>query len=290
MGNIILLYVDTNETFSSRICSNNRYKIVLLKNGSVTLTINNSRHTIQAPCLLYLNERDHVHLISSDSMDASTVYFHPNVLNAELDFNTFSTNAELISEHTIKETTLLHSFYKVNGLSYPFITLTPKALSKIELLVNDLERELTHQYDAYWASRSRSYLIQILFFIRSLVKINCLDIPQHESLTNQHSLVRQVKLYLTHHYDEHILLDDLASQFGVNKRTLNRLFLQYTGTTSNKFLVQYRIEVAESLLKNTYLPIIEIAKRTGFSDMSYFGKVFKKYNGVSPKSYRNTVE
>jgi len=290
MGNVILLYVNEAEAFSHRICSNNRYKIVLLKEGTISINLNSHKHTLTAPCLLYFNERDSIELLSHNSMKACTVYFHPNVVNSELDFNTFSPNAELISERSLKETSLLHSFYKVNGFSHPFIDLSNDDANKINTIILNMNRELTHQYDGYWTSRSRSYLIQLLFFLKSLANNNSLELKRNIPDNFQLQLVNKVKLFLTHHYDEKILLDDLALQFGINKRSLNRLFLQYTGLSSNKFLIQYRVEIAASLLKNTYLPILEIANRTGFSDISYFGKVFRKYNGIAPKDYRNIDE
>jgi AraC-like DNA-binding protein len=46
------------------------------------------------------------------------------------------------------------------------------------------------------------------------------------------------------------------------------------------------VEEAERLLSNTDYPIIEIAVACGYSDQSYFTKVFKKYTGLTPRQYR----
>jgi transcriptional regulator GlxA family with amidase domain len=51
-------------------------------------------------------------------------------------------------------------------------------------------------------------------------------------------------------------------------------------------LQEYRIEAAKKLLRDTDIPVMDIAFQTGFTDGAYFGKVFKNACGKTPGSYR----
>ena len=53
-----------------------------------------------------------------------------------------------------------------------------------------------------------------------------------------------------------------------------------------KYVNKLRIEKAKKLLKESSIPVSEIAKQVGIEDSYYFSRLFKKYAGVSPKSYR----
>jgi len=64
------------------------------------------------------------------------------------------------------------------------------------------------------------------------------------------------------------------------------LFKQVTGISFKEYLNKVRIEEAKSLLEHTDYSIMEIAVACGYSDQSYFTKVFKKATGITPKQYR----
>lgn len=62
--------------------------------------------------------------------------------------------------------------------------------------------------------------------------------------------------------------------------------LKKRGTSFVKYIMAQRIELAKVRLKSTAIPIGEIAHEVGFVDSYYFSRCFKKYAGVSPKTYR----
>ncbi|MGL5479384.1 MAG: helix-turn-helix domain-containing protein, partial [Clostridium sp.] len=66
----------------------------------------------------------------------------------------------------------------------------------------------------------------------------------------------------------------------------SRLFKKETGKTVISYINEEKIEKAKELLKNTYLPIINISLDLGFDDCGYFIRVFKKATGVTPKVFR----
>ena len=99
-------------------------------------------------------------------------------------------------------------------------------------------------------------------------------------------LVRKATEYIHEHSSEKLALSDLADMLGVTAPYLSTLFKQVTGLTFRDYLNKVRVEEAKRLLISTDYQIMEIAVACGFNDQSYFTKVFKKYTGLSPRSFR----
>lgn len=70
---------------------------------------------------------------------------------------------------------------------------------------------------------------------------------------------------------------------------LSSLFKKETGQTLTEFVNRRRIKMAKKLLKTTNLQIQTIAQHCGILDLQYFTKLFKKYEGITPKEYRASL-
>ncbi|MEF9973407.1 MAG: response regulator [Clostridia bacterium] len=95
--------------------------------------------------------------------------------------------------------------------------------------------------------------------------------------------------FIQAHYMENIALSDAADAVGVSKSYLSLLFKQETQINFSKYLMDYRVEEAKKLLRDTNLHIYEVAERVGFPNPYYFSKVFKEATGVSCKHYQSDV-
>jgi len=95
-----------------------------------------------------------------------------------------------------------------------------------------------------------------------------------------------VRNYINDHMKEDITLAGLAETFHFSPQYLAKKFKEEYDTTIMNYLTQLRMDKAGSLLAHTELPIQEIASESGFEELNYFSKVFKKYTGLSPTSYR----
>ncbi|NQX58112.1 AraC family transcriptional regulator [Paenibacillus qinlingensis] len=85
---------------------------------------------------------------------------------------------------------------------------------------------------------------------------------------------------------EDLSLDTIAEALNMSPVYLGRLIKKYTSKTLTDFINEYRMEKAQELLRETDKLIVVIAEETGFASNSYFGKVFKKYQGITPNEYR----
>ncbi len=98
--------------------------------------------------------------------------------------------------------------------------------------------------------------------------------------------VRKILAYMNQNISRKLTLTELTKKFGINRNRLNELFTETTGKTAMQCLLQRRLKLAALMLKNTELPIEEIAFRVGFKDISYFTKTFKVSFRLTPSQYR----
>ena len=101
--------------------------------------------------------------------------------------------------------------------------------------------------------------------------------------------IKPVLEFIESHYSAPLSLDDLAEVAGMNPKYFCRVFRSFTHHSPMDYLNFYRIEQAANLLDSTELPVTEVGNRCGFWESSYFTKVFRKYKGVTPASYRRNL-
>lgn len=161
--------------------------------------------------------------------------------------------------------------------------------------VEEWERETLHLLQALADREKRSkeepalYAYEVLlqlFRLLLLVLQNCqlLASKQLEDVNTQRT--KQVLQYINAHFAEDLSLDDLAHSASCSKSACLRAFRQCTKTTPFKYLIDYRLEQAAALLRQTKEPVSNIALATGFSHVSLFGKYFKEKTGKTPREYR----
>lgn len=92
--------------------------------------------------------------------------------------------------------------------------------------------------------------------------------------------------YMHEHYNQPLGLAEVAKHFHFNPSYLSSYFSSHKKEGFNEYLNKIRIEKAEELLRSDHVTISEISSMVGYSDHSYFCKVFKKFTGLSPSRYR----
>lgn len=92
--------------------------------------------------------------------------------------------------------------------------------------------------------------------------------------------------YMNHNYTDDLSVDDVAKRFGLSKYYFSRLFQQYTRYTFCDYLTFRRLKAAEQMMGDQALSITDIAFRAGFSNLSTFSRVFRKYKNCTPSEYR----
>ncbi|RXZ81938.1 response regulator [Paenibacillaceae bacterium] len=92
--------------------------------------------------------------------------------------------------------------------------------------------------------------------------------------------------YIDGHYQEAISLESLAQHFYISKEHLSRMFKNYTQENMTDYITRKRMEKARILLVKQGLSIKHVAQLTGYDDVAYFYRVFKKHYGITPGEVR----
>lgn len=104
---------------------------------------------------------------------------------------------------------------------------------------------------------------------------------------NETSAVEQVHQYITDHIDEEISVEELARMVYLSQNHLTRVFKKKYGKTIVEYIMEYRLNLAEEMLKNTNLTVTTVSAKIGYPNYAYFTKLFKKHSGYTPSAYRN---
>lgn len=118
-------------------------------------------------------------------------------------------------------------------------------------------------------------------FIRDVFKYN-----RNYYLTPIEINIEKSKRYVAYHYQNKILLSDVATYIGYSESYFSRIFKKITQKNFSDYLNEYRLEKSKQLMTNNHLTLAEIATRVGFENFSYFSSVFHKYEGIVPSEYR----
>ena len=109
---------------------------------------------------------------------------------------------------------------------------------------------------------------------------------KRENTASSQGRTQLMMQYIHQNFRQNLTLEDIAGQAMVSKSTALNLFRRYLHDTPVHYLVKYRLQEAAKLLATTEKKITVISGETGFENMDYFCKTFKKYYGRTPTEYR----
>ncbi len=112
------------------------------------------------------------------------------------------------------------------------------------------------------------------------------DIGKAINKENFENLVNSIKKYLNNHIEASVKIDEIAQTFNYSPSYICSIFKKSTGYSINHFFNLKKMQKACEYLNYTNLNVKEISYKMGYRDPFYFSRVFKKYIGVSPKTYR----
>lgn len=104
------------------------------------------------------------------------------------------------------------------------------------------------------------------------------------------SLIKEALKYIDENYNRNITLEDVANYIHLNPQYLSRYFKKTMNMNFIDYISKLRINSSKKLLSKTDLSINSIALKVGYMDSSYFCKVFKKIEGISPHKFRKNLK
>ncbi|WP_064196617.1 MULTISPECIES: AraC family transcriptional regulator [Emticicia] len=131
-------------------------------------------------------------------------------------------------------------------------------------------------------------LLEIFDILSNSTEITTIDDFFFEHQYNQSETARFQKVfsYLIENFKEEITLEQIANIADLSPTSFCRYFKNITNKTFVEVLIEFRLQYACQLLNKTDLPIQQIAFESGFGDVPYFNKLFKKHKSLTPKEWR----
>lgn len=211
---------------------------------------------------------------------------------------------------------VIHRFEAPEGGTMPNILFTPEFIAPKQTLIHDkyIKTVIASQYSHLplrqgieWQNRLLEILKRIFMEVHSPGRVMELQVHSLaeilwselflsigntlESRDKDGNVLLQARLqlmlqFIHDHYSEKITLKDIAEAANISKSEALRSFRSAVITTPVDYLVKYRLNRAKELLVTTGYSISETALATGFDNIGYFGRIFKKATGMTPKEFR----
>ncbi|SDZ45297.1 two-component system, response regulator YesN [Evansella caseinilytica] len=225
-------------------------------------------------------------LVLQEDMSAAPgqpLHFHLEWLTEELKCGRFDTAFQYICEHGKKLsaccTAGVHEFKSLfNNIIFNVTIL----LRNIGYDVKELE---IHQYRQMSLIEEAGSAQQVVSRLEAFIAEAKQCILQQQPAVDNPNM-KMLLAYIDEHYMEPLTLTEVARHFHFHPSYLSSYFSNHNKEGFSEYLNKLRITAAIRQLNTSAAPISEISAQVGYSDHSYFCKVFKKATGCSPSQYR----
>lgn len=195
--------------------------------------------------------------------------FHPDILIGKYG------NRELINDF---------DFLKIWGK--PNITFQEKEFKFVIKLLSRLEIQFKESGDEN-LNIIQPYIIALLCEIND---VNKKSVKENKRLTAAVTLTTNFKELIYNYIKKEHSVGYYASVLNVTPNHLNKSVKSVTGKSPSKWIDETILLEAKYLLYQTNLSVSEIAIQVGYYDQSYFSRIFKKHEGLTPVQYRKLIE
>ena len=229
------------------------YEISLILSGNVKILLSDRAEQAEGCRLMLLRPRTPHYIVC----EPDRLYRRHNLLFSE----------EMLSDHADDLQQLLPVFGK-NGT---ILSLKPQEAEGFLTLINAMQKENDDL-------RRKLLLLYFLSLAKSTGRITAtpaVALP---------SFISGALDYISEHYGEHLVAEELAWKLHVSRTTLMTNFKKYTGSTLGDYIARYRLRRAiQRLQRGESEP--EVARLCGFHDACNMIRCFKKHLGLPPRKY-----
>lgn len=164
------------------------------------------------------------------------------------------------------------------------IQFSPAEAARVSGIYRSLQEE--------WSGRKSGFIPVMGCLIKELLllayrsyKEEDTDLPE-PALPDLPGEISFLVQYIGEHFQNEMTLDALGERVHLNPSYLSSLFHKHMGLTLSKFIAVKRLHYAKKLLRETSLSVTDIAFQSGFNHHTYFNRMFKKQEQISPLAYR----
>ena len=161
--------------------------------------------------------------------------------------------------------------------------LTPSQATVVQEHLDQIIKELEQGQPGFRLC-AKSLLMEMLVRIGRFT--DGLERGETQLNDERQRLIEDALQYIEKNYSEQLSLEDIATQVYLSPNYFSEVFKSSTGIAPWEYVTKMRLDEACELLRHTKRSITDIALSVGFSDSSYFAKVFKERFAQTPSAYR----
>lgn len=281
---VVDIYPERSDKLPEYINDPENYKVIILEKGSLEIKSEGQTRVVKAPALIGLSQKDVLDYKILQSIKVCILFFKPTVIRDEFTYDRIDSGEfnEAWGTSIYQDYILIRAVTYSTNVCDRAIEIPLNALKRLKELYSAAEKELHGQKDGFWPCRSRSYLMELLFYI----VYTFVEASPDNDVSPEQDDFSKIAEYLNEHIDEPITVETVTKKFAINRNKLNDIFMKQASMTCHDYLLNLRLDLAKVMLTNTELPINEISSRVGYPDANYFAKLFKNVTGRTPSQYR----
>lgn len=152
---------------------------------------------------------------------------------------------------------------------------------------NEVVNQIQTIYDISFEKDFELLLPTVFYNMWSNIYRNLHNSQNTVSFENEYmDSFKEMSFFISQHFNEKISLEDIYRAGNIGKTTCSKIFKLYTGRTPIEYLTDYRLSKSIEFMKTGNKTLNEICYECGFSEPSYYAKIFKQTFGIPPKKYR----
>ena len=187
------------------------------------------------------------------------------------------------------------SFYTDDILDDRLLEPLDSGCLMISPSVKDTIKELCEQlieiYEAKKSERELNITTQIktkIILLQFILEMWKKGFVIENDTSGRNIVEKEMVSYIQQNFTGKISLKEFGEQFHLSEKYISRYFKEHFHITLSQYITYLRLENAKQLLQDTDLSVTETAMQSGYQNVSYFIRSFKKTYGISPLKYRNS--
>lgn len=244
-------------------------EIIYVKGGFLTVSISGESY-IGKPGDAFVVSPGNLHLMGSDTgtVDYYTFLFPLKNLSFRAD--------DLFEEK------LLEPLNSGHLMINPRINDTAKELCEQLIEVHESENQ---ERESQLTAQIKTKIILLQFILEMWKKGFIIE----NDTNGRNTVEKEMVSYIQQNYTGKISLKEFGEQFHLSEKYISRYFKEHFHITLSQYVTYLRLEHAKQLLQDTDIPVTEVAMQSGYQNVSYFIRSFKKTYEISPLKYRNNM-
>lgn len=251
-------------------------EMIYVKSGKMEILADDSSTIISAGQGFFLNQNvlHSMHIVKGYDACFTSIVFHPTIM--------FGYGKTMLASK------YLTPIIENRNMKYLWIDANIEDGQSLLAALNLLDTIFKGKETGY-ELLVKAQLCYVWYLLLQVANVTLPQTADSKRITNDEHRIKTAILFIETHFTEPISLDDVAASIHISKSECCRCFKRVLHLTPFEYLLKYRIFYSIKLMQRRNPDtetIADLATAVGFSNISYFNKVFKKYLNMTPTEYK----